>query len=95
MQMISTLLATGRFLALVPSSYLRFSAKRLSIKILPVEIPLRSTPVGIVTLKNRTLNPIAKLFIDCARTVARPLAKGHKTAIALTAAALARRLTTV
>jgi len=80
MQMISTLLATGRFLALVPGSYLRFSAKRLSIKILPVEIPLRSTPVGIVTLKNRTLNPIAKLFIDYARTVARPLAKGHKTA---------------
>jgi len=79
MQMMNTLLATGRFLALHPASYLRFSA-RLSNKILPVEIPPRSTPVGIVTLKNRTLNPVAKLFIDYARTVARPLAKGHNTA---------------
>jgi DNA-binding transcriptional LysR family regulator len=75
MQMMNTLLATGRFLALHPASYLRFSA-RLSSKILPVEIPPRSTPVGIVTLKNRTLSPIAKLFTDYARTVARPLAKG-------------------
>jgi hypothetical protein len=32
-------------------------------------------PVGIVTLKNRTLSPVAKLFIDHARDVARPLAK--------------------
>ncbi len=76
MQMMNTLLATGRFLAMYPASYLRFSAK-LSIKVLPVEMPRRSTPVGIVTLKKRTLNPIAKLFIDCARTVARPLAKAN------------------
>jgi DNA-binding transcriptional LysR family regulator len=74
MQMLNTLLATGRFLAIHPASYLRFSAG-LSIKILPVEMPLRSTPVGIVTLKNRTLNPITKLFIEYAHTVARPLAK--------------------
>jgi len=33
-------------------------------------------PVGIVTLKNRTLSPVAKLFIDHAHDVARPLAKG-------------------
>jgi hypothetical protein len=30
----------------------------------------------IVTPKNRTLSPVAKLFIDHARNVARPLAKG-------------------
>ena len=32
-------------------------------------------PVGIVTLKNRTLSPVAQLFIDCAREVAKPLAR--------------------
>jgi hypothetical protein len=32
-------------------------------------------PNGIVTLKNRTLSPVAQLFIDCAREVAKPLAK--------------------
>jgi hypothetical protein len=31
-------------------------------------------PNGIVTLKNRTLSPVAQLFIDCAREVAKPLA---------------------
>jgi hypothetical protein len=29
----------------------------------------------IVTLKDRTLSPVAQLFIDCAREIARPLAK--------------------
>jgi len=75
MQMLNTLVSTGRFLALHSASYLRFSAG-LVVKILPVEMPLLSTPVGIVTLKNRTLNPITKLFIEYAHTVARPLTKG-------------------
>jgi hypothetical protein len=34
---------------------------------------LRSGPVGIVTLKNRTLSPASELFIDCARKIAKPL----------------------
>jgi hypothetical protein len=29
-------------------------------------------PNGIVTLKNRTLSPLAQLFIDCAREIASP-----------------------
>jgi hypothetical protein len=32
-------------------------------------------PVAVATLKNRMLNPSAQLFIDCAREVAKPLAK--------------------
>jgi LysR family pca operon transcriptional activator len=79
MQMMNTLLATGRFLTVHSASYLRFSAN-LAIKILQVAIPLCSTPVGIVTLKNRTLNPITKLFIEHAHSVARPLAKRQTTA---------------
>jgi hypothetical protein len=42
---------------------------------LPVELPTARRPNGIVTLKNRALSPVAKLFIDCAREVAKPLAK--------------------
>ena len=34
-------------------------------------------PVGIMTLKNRTISPVAQLFIDCAREVAKPLAKSN------------------
>jgi hypothetical protein len=31
-------------------------------------------PIGIITLKNRTLGPVARLFIEQAREVAKPLA---------------------
>jgi len=31
-------------------------------------------PTNIITVKNRTLSPLAELFIACAREVARPLA---------------------
>jgi len=68
------LLATGRFLTIVPTAVLRFS-KRPEIKVLPVELQYARVPIGIVILKNRTLSPVAQLFIDCAREVARPLAK--------------------
>jgi LysR family pca operon transcriptional activator len=42
---------------------------------LPVDLPIPRAPIGIVTLKNRTLNPVAQLFVEYAREVAKPLAK--------------------
>ena len=69
------LLATGRFLTILTVSTLRFPIRRPELKILPVELPAARFPNGIVTLKNRTLSPVARLFIDTAREVARPLAK--------------------
>src|SRR5262249_53633991 len=69
------LLATGRFLAIFPASALRLPTKYPDIKILPIELPTARRPIGIVTLKNRTLSPVAQLFIEHAREVAKPLAK--------------------
>jgi DNA-binding transcriptional LysR family regulator len=71
------LAATGRFLAIVPASILRFPAKHPLVGILPVELPTTHRPTGIITLKNRTLSPLAQLFIETARVVAKPLAKRH------------------
>ena len=65
------LVATGRFLAIVPSSVLRFSFGRLPIKALPVTLPRQERPVGIITLKRRTLSPIAELFLKWARAAVR------------------------
>jgi len=70
-----SLLTTGRFLTISPTSVLSFPTRRTQIKILPVQLPIADVPTGIVTLKNRTLSPVAQLFIDCAREVA--LAKGR------------------
>jgi DNA-binding transcriptional LysR family regulator len=70
-----SLLATGRFLSILPASLLRFPTKRTEIKVLPIELPMARVSNGIVTLKKRTLSPVAKLFIEHAREVAKPLAK--------------------
>jgi DNA-binding transcriptional LysR family regulator len=66
----TSLLATGRFLAIVPASVLRFGAGELVLKVLPVELPPAVQPVAITTLRHRMLSPAAKLFIEGAREVA-------------------------
>ena len=70
-----SLLSSGRFLTILTISVLRFSTERSKVKVLPVKLPMARVPIGIVTLKNRTLSPVAKLFIEHAREVAKPLAK--------------------
>src|SRR3954465_2768623 len=70
-----SLLATGRFVTILPASALKFPAMRSEIKVLPVRLPMTSVPSGIVTLKTRALSPVAQLFIDCAREVAKTPAK--------------------
>ena len=74
LQLFVALLATGRYLAILPVSMLRFSGKRLGVKVLPVDFPTRPWPIAIVTLKKRTLSPVVHHFIDCVREVAKPLA---------------------
>jgi DNA-binding transcriptional LysR family regulator len=69
------LAAGGRFLAIVPASIMKFPGKPGAIKVLPVELATTGRKIGIITLKNRTLSPLAQLFIKCAREIAKPLAK--------------------
>jgi DNA-binding transcriptional LysR family regulator len=71
----TSLLATGRFLAIIPVSALRFGAATGGLKVLPCGLPPSGQPVAVTTLKNRMLSPTAKLFIERAREVAGPLAE--------------------
>ena len=57
--------ATSRFLSVLPSSVLRFNSQ-LRVKVLPVDFSVEMGSVGIVWLKDRTLSPVARLFIQCA-----------------------------
>jgi DNA-binding transcriptional LysR family regulator len=68
------LLATGRFITMLPLSMLRFG-KHLPLKMLPVELDENPYSIEIVTLKNRTLSPLAKVFVECAHEIAAPLAR--------------------
>lgn len=72
------LAATGRFLAIIPSYILRVASYRELIKALPVELPTTSRWVGMATLKNRTLSPIARVFLNCVKGVAQPASKRSK-----------------
>jgi hypothetical protein len=67
--------ATGSFLTMFAASALRFPTRRTEVKALPVQLPMAPVPNGIVTLKNRTLSAVARLFIKHAREVAKLLAK--------------------
>jgi DNA-binding transcriptional LysR family regulator len=60
----------GRFVAVLPSSVLRFGPAGNSLKELPVDLPLPEWPALIVTLKNRTLRPVVERFIACVREAA-------------------------
>lgn len=70
------LAAAGRFLAVVPGSTVRFDEKAASTKVLPVELPMEHRRHEIITLKDRTLSPLAQRFIAIAREVAKPMAYG-------------------
>jgi DNA-binding transcriptional LysR family regulator len=64
---------TGRFLTMVMPAMLRFGPAGRRLKILPTRMKPRS--VEIITVKDRTPNPIATLFIKELRALAKPLAK--------------------
>lgn len=70
-----TMLATGRFVTIFPASVFRFSARRPDLKVLPVRQKLSRLPVGIITLKNRTISPLAQHFIQSSRDLAMELTK--------------------
>src|ERR1700694_6049119 len=46
-QMQNALLATGRFITILPETMMHFSAQRLGLKPLRVELPIEPTPVAI------------------------------------------------
>jgi DNA-binding transcriptional LysR family regulator len=69
----TNMVASGHFITTFPSSVARLHADRFSLKVLPVDLPVRPWPVAIVTLKNRTLSPGVERFIAHVRDFTRPM----------------------
>ena len=65
------LLATGRFLTVLPDSVLRNNAKRWSLKAFSVDLGVKRRSIAIVTLKHRTVSPVVQLFVEHLRAVAK------------------------
>jgi DNA-binding transcriptional LysR family regulator len=77
-----SLLATGRFVSADSRSVLRYNGAASFVILLPVDLPIRSWPVAVVTLKDRTINPVVQTFVDCVRDVSKPLALQNSVAAA-------------
>ena len=74
-QLNQSLLEDGPFLAMLPASVLPSLTMNGSLKPLAVTLPTQPAPVGIIRLRNRRLSPVAEVFIDAARNVARAMRK--------------------
>jgi len=72
--LIAYFVSSGAFITSYPTSV----ARHHSLKVLPVNLPVRPWPVTILTLKNRTLSPAVERFIECARAAAKTLASGRQ-----------------
>jgi DNA-binding transcriptional LysR family regulator len=70
MHLCCQLAASSKFLTMLPGSILRFNNFHQSLKVLPIKLAPQRRPVGIVTLKKRTLPPAARLFIECVHRTA-------------------------
>jgi DNA-binding transcriptional LysR family regulator len=70
----TSLLATGRFIGIFPSFMLKLPKPHPCLKPLAVSLPTTRRPIGVLTLKKRTLSPAGQLFVEIARQVARPFA---------------------
>jgi DNA-binding transcriptional LysR family regulator len=71
----TALLMTSRYLSMVPRVVMQFPPKNQLLRTLPIKLPGTERPLALITLKNRTLNPLAQLFADCARDAAKRLGK--------------------
>jgi len=70
-----SLAATGPFLAVVSAGTVGMPRKYPSIRKLAIDLPTTHRGFYVLTLKKRMLSPLAQLFLDCAREIARPRAK--------------------
>jgi DNA-binding transcriptional LysR family regulator len=63
-----TLVASGEFLAVLSSPQLiALRNQNLKVKVLPIDLSKFKTEIAVFKLKNRTLSPVARLFVEHAR----------------------------
>jgi DNA-binding transcriptional LysR family regulator len=74
-QLTASLVASGEFVGILPTSVAALSAHQAALKVLPLKSSGPRISAEIVFLKDRTLSPAVERFIVCAREVARSLVR--------------------
>jgi DNA-binding transcriptional LysR family regulator len=72
-QLTASLVASGEFVGILPTSVVALSAHQAALKVLPLKSFGPRISAEIVFLRNRTLSPAVESFIDCAREVTKLL----------------------
>jgi len=67
------LVATGRFLTIMPGSMLRHNAEHWDLKALPIALDALTLPVAIFKLKHRTVSPVVQKFVEHLRAAAKSM----------------------
>jgi DNA-binding transcriptional LysR family regulator len=74
-QLTVSLIASGEFVGILPTSVAALSAHQAALKVLPLKSPEPRISAEIVFLKNRTLSPAVESFIKCVREIATSLVR--------------------
>jgi DNA-binding transcriptional LysR family regulator len=67
------LLATGRYITVLPESVLRCNADQWALKALPIDLGMKPMSVMMITVKSRTLSPLVHLFMEQVRAIAKSM----------------------
>jgi DNA-binding transcriptional LysR family regulator len=67
------LLATGRYITVLPESVVLCNAKQWALKALPIDLGMKPMSVTMITARDRTLSPLAHLFMDEVRARSRSM----------------------
>ena len=67
------LLATGRFVTILPDSVLRYNGERWGMKALPIDLGVAPRCAAAVTLRTRTLAPVGEVFLEHVRAASRAM----------------------
>lgn len=72
------MLASGKYVTMLPASSVRLSPFRSALTVLPVKPPGAPGPVGLIKVRGRTLSPVAEMFAETARAVSREVMGGKR-----------------
>jgi DNA-binding transcriptional LysR family regulator len=71
----SILASTGKYVAVLPRSFLRSACPAYGLKALALRLSNKRAPIGAVTLRNRTLSPAVSSFLELAREIGKSYSK--------------------
>ena len=74
---LSVLVGNGPFLAIHPTAMLTTPNAHPQLTAIDVRLPTTRGPIGLITLKGRSLSPAAKIFLQSAASVAKAIPPGR------------------